>query len=67
MKRRKRKKEEDKITNDKTVGTTFDLIPQRGYVGASRLGHIMHHSKYRMHNVHSVHNRHSVRNAHSAT
>ena len=21
------------------LGTTFDLIPQRGYVGASRLGH----------------------------
>jgi len=44
-------KESQKKTEE--LGTTFDLIPQRGYVGASRLGH-------REHSVHSVHGVHGV-------
>jgi len=33
-------KDRRKVTRKtKELGTTFDLIPQRGYVGASRLSH----------------------------
>ena len=33
------KKNKGKSNEKEELGTTFDLIPQRGYVGASRLGH----------------------------